>query len=537
MMRTLWAIARQTFVQSLRMKVGLAFVVLLVVALASLPAITAAGQAPLSDRIRAFLSYSVWAVMLLLVTLTIFLGASIVAGDVRSKYVFTLASKPVARWQYVIGRWLGIVLLNLSLLAISCTAIYAYAQHMREGAEINNADRRAVETEVFTARQAVGPRPPEGLEQAIAQRVDELRRQGRWDSAVAALLPRTGGNREQAERLALEDVSRTFQESRQSIPPGYFREWTFAGVTPRDTTIEAQSQVLRVYQDSAVAVAVDRSLRNRLMVGGPVLVNGVDGVVAAMGRDWVVVRFDADSSRMGGVAGLVQGSRCRLGVEPMIQLSYKATAGKTPPSGVLRSMWHIDSLAGFARQTPRNDAPNVRATMTLPSRLAGPDGRLTARYTNLPDGDFAATVTIHDDDVRVLYRVGSFTANFLRGACQLAMAMAFMAALAVLAGTFLSFPVACLVCFATLPFSLARDFLADAVSYEANTFASMALRVMSALLPDLGNYAPSQALVAGMNIAWPALAAQAASAGLLAAAALAIACVIYHRRELARVQI
>jgi len=129
-MRSFWAVARQTLMECLRTKVVAAFFALLVVCVLAM-ALTMEGDGTLQGRILTFLSYSVGMAQLLLGLVTIFLATGITSADIQRKYIFTVATKPLPRWQYVLGRWSGLGLLNVLLLAASLGAIYGLSQYLR----------------------------------------------------------------------------------------------------------------------------------------------------------------------------------------------------------------------------------------------------------------------------------------------------------------------------------------------------------------------------------------------------------------------
>src|SRR6185503_6014648 len=82
-----------------------------------------------------------------------------------------VATKPIARWQIWLGKWLGIVSLNAALLAISGGSVYALLQYR---ATKLTADQQAVlRNEVLVARGSV--RPPK-LDKEIEKQTDELMR-------------------------------------------------------------------------------------------------------------------------------------------------------------------------------------------------------------------------------------------------------------------------------------------------------------------------------------------------------------------------
>jgi ABC-type transport system involved in multi-copper enzyme maturation permease subunit len=66
--------------------------------------------------------------------LAVFLGASVVAGDVERRVVYPIITKPVSRTQYIVGRYLGLavaLLLNLAIMSMILAAVLAFeAQSM-----------------------------------------------------------------------------------------------------------------------------------------------------------------------------------------------------------------------------------------------------------------------------------------------------------------------------------------------------------------------------------------------------------------------
>jgi len=117
------AVSVQTFRQCIRTRIGLAFIGVLAVSLAVLPLIMR-GDGTLSGQIKTLLSYGTGIIAGLLALVTIFLGANIVANDIRSKHIFMTVTKPLPKWQYLLGRWMGLVMLNAVLLGLSATGLY-----------------------------------------------------------------------------------------------------------------------------------------------------------------------------------------------------------------------------------------------------------------------------------------------------------------------------------------------------------------------------------------------------------------------------
>lgn len=199
----------------------------------------------------------------------------------------------------------------------------------------------------------------------------------------------------------------------------------------------------------------------------------------------------------------------------------------------------------LVRLAPRNTPVRTRKTITVSGRLAEPNGEIEVRYLNLPrKTGFATSVEIPEEEVSLLYQVGAFEWNFLRVFLLLMMQMMFLAALGVFAGSFLSFPVGCLMSFALLPLSLARGFIDEAMKWVTNLgvvmwlLGRLVLGAARVFLPDFSSTSASDSLVDGMHLSWTytgetALWVVALRAGLLLGAAF----LIFHKRELARVQV
>lgn len=74
---------------------------------------------------NVFLLVGLYGVNLLTVTIAILLGAGSIAGEIENGTLQTLVAKPIPRWQIVVGKWLGLNLLNLGLVFGLSLAIMA----------------------------------------------------------------------------------------------------------------------------------------------------------------------------------------------------------------------------------------------------------------------------------------------------------------------------------------------------------------------------------------------------------------------------
>ncbi len=560
-MRSIWAVARQTLAQCLRMKVAGVFIVLLAVVVTALP-FTLKGDGTLAGQIRTFLSYSVSMTTVLLTIVTIFLSVGVVSSDVQDKQVFLLAVKPLGRGEYVLGRWLGVVVFDAILILASGAIIYGLAQHLRGGKVMNDNDRRAVEMEIFSSRAKVRPDSIEGdIEKNILDRIGRLKQEGRYDASLDAYKERTGGDRQAAEVMLLDEIRQQVTEDLQSVKPGESMTLVFSGIRPQGGEVHGKGTVGQVVEDNAnklvyFEMSTSRRFLGQLIAGYPLRIADRDAWVSELRRETFVGVMHADDAER---ITLKTGEEMQLTAEPVIQISYQLKPSQTPPNErQLYGEWEVaggditkknENTESSERYLPlpRRDPIRVQTTLIASARVVGKDGKISVTYTNRPDPQtgFVTAVTLDRNDAAVLYRIGSFEMNFVHGLMLILFQMMFMAAVGVMAGTFLSFAVGCILSFAVLPFSLARAFLSDAVrlseSRENDVWTvggHYIYKVMAAVLPDLGSISVSDFLVDGVAISWSLVGTSALwTIGVRTALVLVVACLIFYRRELARVQV
>ncbi len=347
-----------------------------------------------------------------------------------------------------------------------------------------------------------------------------------------------------------EELRKQILESMQSVAPNGRMSWRFSGIQVAGAETHGTGLVKQVVRSSKGGlITIDAAARivGKLVYKGPVRINGVDGRVEQLARGAFGVQFDLEGMSHGSIVTLAAGKMVEIVADPTIQITYKATPASRPPGETLSSYWEVQNpTTGFAYREMRKDASDLPATLTVSARVVDADGTTVVRYVNLPQTrtGFETSVTIRYADMGVLYRVGRFPPNFVRGFALIFVQLAFLAALGVLAGSFVSFPVACLACFTMLPFQLGREFIVDAVNVAAvregflGRVSYYIVKLMNVLLPDFERTSPGESLVDGMNISWVFLGETFLWAFCVQTALLLlIACLIFRKRELARVQV
>ena len=151
-MRSIWAIAKNTIAQALRMKVAVLIILLLLVMLPMMAMITE-GDGSLKGKLQTFVSYGLSLMSLMLCVFSITISTYTLANDIRRKHIFLVITKPIRRFQIVLGKFLGVVLLDIFLLAIFAVMIYSGTKLIPRLSNAGDAERALVQRQFFTARK------------------------------------------------------------------------------------------------------------------------------------------------------------------------------------------------------------------------------------------------------------------------------------------------------------------------------------------------------------------------------------------------
>src|SRR6516225_8378761 len=126
-MQRVLAMAGLTWKAALRFRLFLVIAGLLLVTVVGLPLLlkddgTARGFT------QILLTYTLSSITALLGLSTLWLSCGTLARDIEECQIQVVATKPIARWEIWLGKWLGIVSLNAALLAISGACVFGLLQ-------------------------------------------------------------------------------------------------------------------------------------------------------------------------------------------------------------------------------------------------------------------------------------------------------------------------------------------------------------------------------------------------------------------------
>jgi hypothetical protein len=457
-MRSIWAVAVNTIKQALRLKIAAVFIVMLLILLPVM-GLNITGDGTLKGRMQAFISYGLSLTTFLLALLTIFVAAYTLTSDVKDKQVYTVLTKPIRRFQFVLGKLFGVIVLDAALLGLFAVIIYSITIMLPTLLHADKAEIDQVKNEFFTARTSLKPEEPD-ISDEVENAYGKLKQTGEVPAGVDENpIARKNYRNELARRIGLR---------KRAAAVGEELLLEFNNVKPKDPN---QSLFVRLKYDVAVNPQ-DLSVYSKWIVG------------------------DVRQFRLG-------------------------TQIETP----LYSLERKDLVRTFRE-------------FEVPADAVAGDGYLAVGFLNVPLNDTVVIFPL-EDGLELLYKADTFTANFARAILLIFTLLVFLAALAIFAGSFLSFPVAILLCLAVFTMANMSGFIAesfDVVGVGVTGFYSYVLKPIIMLIPEFDQLSPSKFLVPARLLSWSLLAKLSFYTVCLKSIPLVIfSLLIFTYREIAKV--
>ncbi|MFK7789730.1 MAG: ABC transporter permease [Phycisphaeraceae bacterium] len=423
-------VARTMVEESLRMGVALIFIIGMLVLLPMLPLIFGS-EDRVTYMVQRFLTYSNMIVAVLLGLMTVLLAARTVSLEISTRQIHMTLTKPLGRAQYLLGKWLGIVMLNAVLLVVAGIATYGFTMAIAQNPALNDLDRNAVDREVLTARLAKKPDPVDSSwERMLANvlREKQLGDPGRFgDEGMSYQMLADDARQE----VAAETIARFY-----SISAGQSQDYIFTGLG------EAAAAAERAIVEG-VDLLVDEGGLTQSQAQG--LVNLI------LGRE-----SDLDLENVPQLPADLQTKLARILQREVIQLSLTPATSPKPENLNSEVYLKINGQPWPRPRTPTSPPPRTRLVTEIPNKLNVP-----AELIN-NDGEMLLTILVpearqdgfeqqsmrfnfKDDVIELFYRVGSFESNLTKALLIIWFKLAFLAMLGLIAGSLLSFPVAAML--------------------------------------------------------------------------------------------
>ncbi|MHC4890694.1 MAG: ABC transporter permease [Planctomycetota bacterium] len=228
-------------------------------------------------------------------------------------------------------------------------------------------------------------------------------------------------------------------------------------------------------------------------------------------------------------------------------IRFKYDVSVNPPDLNVYGRWTVGDYRqikyGTKIETPirnfdRKDLIRTFHEIEVPANVVAEDGYLAIGFLNVPQNN---TVVIFppEDGLEVLYESDTFTGNFIRAVLLILFRLIFLACLGILTSTFLSFPVAILLCLVVFFTATVSGFCLESFDFLGENLSWVyfyTIRPIILFLPQFDKFNPAKFLVPARLLSWPLL---AKVAGVMicikALLLLLLALLIFNFREIAKV--
>jgi len=420
-MHSVWAVARNTIAQAVRMKVAVIIIILLVILL-PLMSVIMVGDGTLEGKLQTFISYGLSLTSWLLCFLTIAVSTYTLTNDVKRGHIHLVVTKPIRRFEILCGKLLGVVIVDVLLLSVFASVIYCLTLAIPRLSEAEADEVAKVRREFFTARVSLSADIDEEKVDMLARRAFEKLERSRQ-------LPETMTKEE-----ILSELRGRERVQARAVEPGAQRVWEFENVKPADP------------------------------------------------NETIFVR-------------------------------YKYEVSVDPPDYRVYGTWLVGDYRQIRYGLGDWDSPVARMERTelirqfhefeVSAEVVAPDGYLALVFANNP---YLNMTTIIPQEVQVLLKTGSFTGNYIRVVLLILVRLIFLAALGISVSTWLSFPVAILICTVVFFVGTINGFVLESFDYlgqGASIIYYYTLRPILWLLPRFdGEFNPTQFMISAEVLNW-----------------------------------
>ena len=221
-----FAIASGVVREAMKLRIAVAFAAVAIVAIPLFPQ-WIDPLTPLRYQVQTFLARSLDTMYLVCAFLTVFLGCATVAFEIRDRQAWLTLTKPVSRFSWLLGKWLGIVVLNACILMVATVVMYGFLVQVRARPAQDLYDALAVRDEVLVARVGSVPIYEPLASTELQTAVEEAMKA---DPNIQADL-RSGDRTEiEVKKQLARDIAGSYYKQLRSIGPNEEREYVFGGL-------------------------------------------------------------------------------------------------------------------------------------------------------------------------------------------------------------------------------------------------------------------------------------------------------------------
>ena len=211
-MNVVWAIAHKMIQEAIRKRIPIALGIFVIVMILCLP-LALKSDGSLQGQVQLTLAYSIYLSFMMLSLLTIFLAAMSFTGEIKAKQYYLLDTKPIYRWQFFAGKFLGLSLLNFAFLVVIGATVWVVLSLLISSQP--KAAQAALNDEILNCYRGCKPYINfKSLEILVEQEYQKRKQQNR--------LPQ-----EQSEEEVRRDIQKEQLNLRHWVPYKGERSWLF----------------------------------------------------------------------------------------------------------------------------------------------------------------------------------------------------------------------------------------------------------------------------------------------------------------------
>ncbi|MBK8269082.1 MAG: ABC transporter permease [Planctomycetes bacterium] len=528
------AVAKTAVAEGLRTRIASGFVMLVV---ASVPFfyLTAEGDGTIKGKVQMFMTYSLGFSGFLLALLSILFACRSLSNEISGRQIFGIVSKPVPRWQILIGKFAGVMILNMLLLTYVGVTTYIGTLALVGGFKSNLHDE-LITYGSFTPAQAAAA--VESLEN-----VRGMGKEGMESPIIAAISNATGLPQQKIGEtlLRLPEATRAdlrrFDELRRQVLIA--RATIKPEIPEKQIRAEVEKRLAKMQEDGTLpSHMTERQVREELdkqMFGYFATIAPFDS------QGWILKGPPPPKGEE-----LIMSVRYKMHVPQVIPaINHPQTGAKLEEDMVL-CIWAIGNpqSAHYYESVEPVPARTVQE-MEFPVDAVEADGTIRIEFGNIDPRRVDVVFDVVKDALQVLYVVGSFELNLFMACIAMLVPLASLTAFGVCASTFLSFPVGALLVICLYLISSSMDFVKEAMAvtedYMPDTVTTDILvrkTVVDSIgwLLSIGDIQVTERLLDGRVVGWTDLWADVWRYLLLkSGATLMIGVLVFRRRELAAI--
>jgi hypothetical protein len=216
-MKPLLAIASTTVRSSLRSNVFQIVLFLLLLTVVLLP-LTIKGDNTAHGQLQISLIYTLGLVAILLSVVTLWLSCVVIGADVEGYQIHMVTSKPVPRYVYWLGKFVGIVAIQAALLGASSVVLLLLIFWRLDTGNFPKHEMEELRATVLVGRQVYTAKKPDLAKMVKAETQRRV-------AAANGELP--GGI---SHAVLHDEVARQMKARLQELPARSARRWTFHGL-------------------------------------------------------------------------------------------------------------------------------------------------------------------------------------------------------------------------------------------------------------------------------------------------------------------